>query len=160
MTGYYAAISQDPLEAFAIDVTAALETYRTASRQLKTEFAASLAEKKGQDLADVALATLESLMEKHKGLLAERAKRLEDGPKADSAAGDGQAEGPKGESELDRTEQTIVDDLSRCDDHTRHLLPPHARYISLCMIAIAPCRCDCITACMGRKVHVAHCKSA
>ena len=103
------------MDAFKADVVVALENYRVASRASRTEFAASLAEKKAQDLADVALGTLESLIEKHKGALAERAKQREVAPlDAESAPADGQQKAAENGTDNDRTERTVVDDLSRC----------------------------------------------
>lgn len=103
------------MDAFKADVVVALGNYRVASRASKTEFAASLAEKKAQDLADVALGTLESLIEKHRGALAERAKQREGAPLgAEPAAADGQEKTAENGLDDDRTERTVVDDLSRC----------------------------------------------
>ncbi len=94
-------------------MTAALENFRTASTRKGAEFAASLTEKKAQELADVALGTLESLVEKHKAALVERAKRHEARANADSASTNGQEQGAATELDIERTERTIVDDLSR-----------------------------------------------
>lgn len=94
-------------------MTAALENYRVASTRKGAEFAASLTEKKAQELADMALGTLKSLVEKHKGALAERAKHSEACPNADSAAAIGQEQNIIEQTNSDRMERTIVDDLSR-----------------------------------------------
>ena len=111
--GYYAAISQEPMDAFKADVTAALENYRLASTRKGAEFAASLSEKRASELADMALGTLESLIEKHKVAVAECAKRDAATANADSSAANGQEQGTAAETDNDRTERTIVDDLSR-----------------------------------------------
>ena len=94
-------------------MTAALENFRIASTRKGAEFAASLTEKKAQELADMALGTLESLVAKHTGALAERAKRDEARANADSAPANGQEQGAVTELDVERTERTIVDDLSR-----------------------------------------------
>lgn len=122
------------MEAFKADVVAALETYAVASRQARTEFAASLEEKRVQDVADVALGTLNDLFEKHKGMLAQHAQRGADIGKANSAAADKQEETksePKPEN--DRTEQTIVDDLSRYSVALFQQLWPHTFSIVVCL---------------------------
>ena len=108
------AINPDPLDAFASDVTAALENYRVAVRRSGSEFAASMAEKKSSDLADVALTTLKSLVEDHKTRLAKQAESREGPVNSGSASIDGQRGTGNTEPELNRAERTIVDDLSRC----------------------------------------------
>ncbi len=97
------------MDAFKADVMAALENYRVASTRKGAEFAASLTEKRASELADMALGTLESLIDKHKEALAERAKH----DAAIANAANGQEQGTSAETEIDRTERTIVDDLSR-----------------------------------------------
>ena len=122
--GYYAAISQDPLDAFASDVTGALENYRVAVRRSGTEFAASMAEKKSSDLADVALTVLKSLVEEHKTRLAKQAQLREGLVNSGSASIDGQRGNGETEPELNRAERTIVDDLSRyASANMQNLLP-------------------------------------
>ena len=84
-----------------------------AVRRSGTEFAASMAEKKSSDLADIALTTLKSLVEEHKARLAKQA-RLQDGLADSEAAGvNGLTANGQTEPELNRAERTIVDDLSR-----------------------------------------------
>ena len=139
--GFYATISQKPMEAFKADVVAALETYAVASRQARTEFAASLEEKRVQDVADVALGTLNDLFEKHEGMLAQHAQRGADIGNANSEAADSQEETksePKPEN--DRTEQTIVDDLSRYSAALFQKLWPHtfSNAVSLCVDVCMP----------------------
>ena len=94
-------------------MTAALENYRVASTRKGAEFAASLTEKRASELADMALGTLESLINRHKGSLAEYAQHNGASANADSSAANGQEQGTSAEMEHDRTERTIVDDLSR-----------------------------------------------
>ena len=74
----------------------------------------------------MALGTLESLVDKHKGALAEQAKHSEACPNADSALANGQEQNMVEQSHSDRTERTIVDDLSRwLSAHNMPLRRPH-----------------------------------
>ena len=92
----------------------ALENFRVASTRKGAEFAASLTEKKAHELADMALGTLESLIQKHRSSLAERAKRNEAKAATGGAAGNGQEQtSAADDANADRMERTIVDDLSR-----------------------------------------------
>ena len=72
--GYYTSLGGGALDAFMVDVTTALDNFRAASQRSGLEFAAMLADKRAADVADIALATLLSLTDKHKELHADSTK--------------------------------------------------------------------------------------
>ncbi len=64
--GYYTAVGDEGLDVFAADVTALLDNFRAAAKRPGLEVAARLAERKGADVAELALVTLRSLLEQHR----------------------------------------------------------------------------------------------
>ncbi len=73
-TGYYTALGSGALDAFAADVTTALDNFRAASRRSGLEVAMRLAEDRAPEVADLALGTLRSLVDDHKAQRAQQAK--------------------------------------------------------------------------------------
>lgn len=64
--GYYALLGDEGLDAFAADVTAVLNNFRVAAKRSGLEIAARLSERKAADVAELALGTLNSLLEQHR----------------------------------------------------------------------------------------------
>ena len=64
--GYYAALGEGGVDAFAADVTAVLENVKAAAKRSGLEVATRLGERKAADVAELALGTLRSLLDEHR----------------------------------------------------------------------------------------------
>jgi hypothetical protein len=67
------ALGARALGAFGADVTLALETLRAGAKRGGSDFGARMAERRGAEVADLALGTLRSLLDEARGKAAARA---------------------------------------------------------------------------------------